>query len=175
MIRNLFHSPKERSIAIGIWTTCFTLGGVLGPLVGGLLLQHFWWGSVFLVGVPVMATLCSSVRSPARVPGNHGHAVDIPSVAMSMIALLAIAYGVKHLAESGVTATAVAPFVVGGPLAGRSSSGNAGWLHRWSISRPVQERAFTAALGANMMALFAWVWRIPAYREISSLSSACRP
>ena len=48
MIRNLFHSPKERSIAIGIWTTCFTLGGVLGPLVGGLLLQHFWWGSVFL-------------------------------------------------------------------------------------------------------------------------------
>ena len=66
MIRNLFHSPRERSIAIGIWTTCFTLGGVLGPLVGGLLLQYFWWGSVFLVAVPVMAALV--VLGPIFLP-----------------------------------------------------------------------------------------------------------
>jgi MFS transporter, DHA2 family, multidrug resistance protein len=158
MIRNLFHSPRERSFAIGIWTTCFTLGGVLGPLVGGLLLQHFWWGSVFLVGVPVMATLV--FLGPIFLPEFReadGHAVDVPSVAMSMVALLAIAYGVKHLAESGITAIAVAAFMVGGSV---------GWafiLRQSRLTAPLvdlslfRNGAFTAALGANMMALFAWV------------------
>ncbi|HEV7369481.1 MFS transporter [Arenibaculum sp.] len=158
MIRNLFHSPRERSIAIGIWTTCFTLGGVLGPLVGGLLLQHLWWGSVFLVAVPVMAAL--AVLGPIFLPEvreDDGHAVDVPSVAMSVTALLATAYGVKHLAETGVTMTAAAVFVLGGIV---------GWAfvrRQGRLAAPLvdlglfRNGAFAAALGANMMALFAWV------------------
>lgn len=158
MIRNLFQSPRERALAIGVWTTCFTLGGVLGPLVGGLLLEHFWWGSVFLVGVPVMALLI--MLGPVFLPEfreSGGHAVDVPSVAMSVVALLAIAYGVKHSAESGITIAMVAAFSLGGSV---------GWAfirrqHR--LTSPLvdlalfRNGAFTAALGANMMALFAWV------------------
>jgi len=158
MIRNLFHSPRERTIAIGMWTTCFTLGGVLGPLVGGLLLQYFWWGSVFLIAVPVMVGLL--VLGPIFLPEfreSDAHVVDVPSVAMSMVALLAIAYGVKHLAESGLTIAAAAAFLLGGVV---------GWkfIHRQAqLTAPLvdlglfRNGAFTAALGANMMALFAWV------------------
>jgi DHA2 family multidrug resistance protein-like MFS transporter len=158
MIRNLFHSPKERSTAIGIWTTCFTLGGVLGPLAGGLLLQHFWWGSVFLIGVPVMALLV--VLGPFFLPEAReagGHAIDGPSVALSMIALLAIAYGVKQLAESGITPAATAAFVIGG-LVGRTFIRRQGRLASPLVDLGLFRNApFTAALGANAMALFAWV------------------
>ncbi|MBD9528708.1 MFS transporter [Paracoccus sp. PAR01] len=158
MIRSLFLLPRQRSVAIGIWTTCFTLGGVLGPLVGGLLLQHFWWGSVFLVGVPVMALLL--VLGPIFLPevrGSDDYAVDMPSVVLSMAAVLAIAYAVKHLAEVGVTATTSVAFLVGVV---------AGWAfirRQARLKAPLvdlglfRNSAFRAALGANMMALFAWV------------------
>src|SRR5688500_17815093 len=54
LIRNMFLDEKERTFAIGVWATGYSVGAAVGPLVGGLLLQHFWWGSVFLAGVPVM-------------------------------------------------------------------------------------------------------------------------
>src|SRR5215475_364652 len=57
LIRNMFHDPRQRTTAIGIWTTSFSIGGILGPLLGGVLLAHFWWGSVFLLAVPTMALL----------------------------------------------------------------------------------------------------------------------
>ena len=87
---------------------------MLGPLVGGLLLQYFWWGSVFLVAVPVMAALV--VLGPIFLPEfreSESHAIDVPSVAMSMVALLAIAYGVKHVAEGRATIAAAAAFLLG--------------------------------------------------------------
>jgi MFS transporter, DHA2 family, multidrug resistance protein len=57
LIRNMFLDATERTKAIGIWAASFSAGAALGPLVGGILLEHFWWGSVFLVAVPVMALL----------------------------------------------------------------------------------------------------------------------
>ena len=57
LIRNMFHEPKQRTAAIGVWITSYSVGAAIGPLVGGVLLQHFWWGSVFLAGVPVMLLL----------------------------------------------------------------------------------------------------------------------
>jgi len=117
--------------AIGIWTVCFTLGGVLDPLVGGLLLQHFWRGSVFLLGVPVMAALV--VLGPIFLPEFRkpdGLDADFLSVAMSMVALLAMAYGVKHVGEGGVTAAVAVAFVIGGSSAGRSFAVRTDWLLR---------------------------------------------
>ncbi|WP_338446950.1 MFS transporter [Pelagerythrobacter marensis] len=158
LIRNLFHSPEQRGLAIGIWTTCFTLGGVLGPPVGGFLLQHFWWGSVFLIGVPVMAALI--LLGPVFLPEcreEDGETVDYPSVFLSMTSLLAIAYGVKHIAEAGVTAMAAAILGFGAAV---------GWVfvrRQKRLEAPLVDLAlfrcpsFTAALGANTMALFAWV------------------
>ena len=57
LIRNMFLDDHERSVAIGIWIASFSVGGTIGPLIGGVLLEHFWWGSVFLVSVPVMVLL----------------------------------------------------------------------------------------------------------------------
>jgi len=158
MIRNLFHTPRERSMAIGLWTTCFTLGGVLGPLVGGFLLEQFWWGSVFLVGVPVMAALL--VLGPVFLPEAReaeGHRVDPTSVVLSMTAVLAIAYGVKQLAENGLSTPSLSALTAGlavGVL----------FLRRQAlVPNPLidlhlfKSRAFSGALIANTMALFAWV------------------
>src|SRR5438093_4167997 len=66
LIRNMFHDPQQRTVAIGVWITSYSAGAALGPLLGGLLLQYFWWGSVFLLGVPVMALLL--VLGPRLLP-----------------------------------------------------------------------------------------------------------
>ncbi|GAA5137368.1 MFS transporter [Pseudonocardia adelaidensis] len=102
LLRSLFTDPAQRTVAIGLWVTTFSVGTVLGPLVAGLLLQHFWWGSVFLLNLPVMAALLvvgprllPEVRDPA--PGRF----DVPGAALSVVAVLAVIYGVKRSAESG--------------------------------------------------------------------------
>src|SRR2546425_12101966 len=66
LIRNMFRDSGERRFAIGVWITSYSAGGAIGPLVGGILLEHFWWGSVFLAGVPVMALLLAV--GPALLP-----------------------------------------------------------------------------------------------------------
>src|SRR5690606_16390750 len=66
LIRNMFLDEAQRGFAIGVWVAAFSAGGILGPLFGGLLLEHFWWGSVFLIAVPVMALLL--VLGPILLP-----------------------------------------------------------------------------------------------------------
>jgi DHA2 family multidrug resistance protein-like MFS transporter len=62
LIRNMFRDPRQRSLAIGVWMTSFTAGFLIGPVLGGALLGLFWWGSVFLMGVPVMVCCWCSYR-----------------------------------------------------------------------------------------------------------------
>jgi DHA2 family multidrug resistance protein-like MFS transporter len=66
LIRHMFLDPSQRTFAIGIWIMSFSAGAAIGPLVGGALLEHFWWGSAFLVGVPVMVSCWPSGRSCCR-------------------------------------------------------------------------------------------------------------
>ncbi|MFJ9468911.1 MFS transporter [Streptomyces caniferus] len=102
LIRNLFHDPKERSLAIGIWGAMASAGMAVGPVLGGFLLGHFWWGSVFLINLPVMALL---VAVGARVipesrnpdPGPW----DIPSVLMALVGIVAVVYAIKEAAVEG--------------------------------------------------------------------------
>ena len=68
LIRNMFHDSGQRTFAIGMWITAYSLGGALGPLLGGVLLEFFWWGSVFLLAVPVMALLL--VLGPVVLPSS---------------------------------------------------------------------------------------------------------
>jgi DHA2 family multidrug resistance protein-like MFS transporter len=102
LIRNMFLDAEERRFAIGVWVTSYSVGGAIGPLIGGILLQYFWWGSVFLIGVPVMLLLLAV--GPALLPEyrDPGAArLDVLSAALSLTAVLAMIYGLKQTAEHG--------------------------------------------------------------------------
>jgi DHA2 family multidrug resistance protein-like MFS transporter len=99
LIRTMFDDPGQRTFAIGIWVTSYSAGAAIGPLAGGALLEQFWWGSVLLLGVPVMAlTLALGPRllPESRKPGSGR--LDLVSAALSLLAVLAVIYGLKQLA-----------------------------------------------------------------------------
>ncbi|WP_405896897.1 MFS transporter [Streptomyces sp. NBC_00727] len=104
LIRNLFHDPRERSLAIGIWGAMASAGAAVGPVVGGFLLEHFWWGSVFLINLPVMAVLVAvgvkmipESKNPAPGPW------DLPSVGLSLVGMIGVVYAVKEMAAHGAS------------------------------------------------------------------------
>ena len=103
LIRNMFHDPAQRTFAISVWVMSYSAGAAVGPLIGGVLLEHFWWGSVFLINVPVMLLLLAA--GPLLLPefrDPHAGRLDLLSAAQSMIAVLAVIYGLKHIAEHGL-------------------------------------------------------------------------
>lgn len=158
LIRGLFHDPRQRSVAISVWTTCFTLGGVAGPIIGGVLLAHFHWGSVFLIGVPVMLMLLvlGPILLPeCREPGRRR--LDLVSATQVVATVLATVWGLKQWAEQGSTLAAGAAITAGvviGAFFVRRQTRLPDPLIQPSLLR---DGAFTAALAANTVALFAWV------------------
>ena len=118
LIRNMFHDEHQRQFAIGVWIASFSIGGAIGPLVGGVVLQWFHWGSVFLVAVPVMVLLL--LLGPMLLPeykDPDAGRLDPLSVALSLVAVLSTIYGLKRLAEHGLHWPAVA-FVLLGVVVG---------------------------------------------------------
>ncbi|MET9216704.1 MULTISPECIES: MFS transporter [unclassified Nocardia] len=118
LIRSMFQDARQRTLAIGVWSAMAGGGAAAGPLVGGWLLEHFWWGSVFLVNLPVMLVLLAlaPVLIPESRDPNPGR-FDALSAVLSMLALVPVVYAVKETAAHG---PAVAPLLVGlaGVLAG---------------------------------------------------------
>src|ERR687891_537642 len=103
LIRNMFEDDQQRTVAIGVWITSFSVGAAIGPLVGGVLLESFHWGSVFLLAVPVMALLLAI--GPELLPEDKGPKpgrLDLASAALSLIAVLAVIYGIKAIATDGI-------------------------------------------------------------------------
>ena len=103
LIRNMFHDEHERQFAIGVWIASFSVGGAIGPLVGGVVLQFFWWGSVFLVAVPVMALLL--LLGPTLLPEyrdpNAGR-LDPSAWRSRWWRCSPTIYGLKQIAEHGL-------------------------------------------------------------------------
>lgn len=106
---------EERPKAIAVWAAFAGVGGALGPISSGLLLDHFWWGSVFLVNLPIIAVLLVGsivVLPTSRDP--HGHALDLVGAALSIVALGSFVFGVIEGPERGWTDPAtLAGFVIG--------------------------------------------------------------
>src|SRR5918995_1129543 len=103
LIRNMFLDPGQRTTAIGVWITSYSVGGAIGPLLGGVLLEYFWWGSVFLIGVPVMVLLLAV--GPVLLPEYRDPTTGLPdlsSALLSLAAVLLVIYGLKRIAEHGV-------------------------------------------------------------------------
>ncbi|MFF4256007.1 MFS transporter [Streptomyces sp. NPDC001663] len=114
LIRTMFTDPGQRAKAIGMWSGVMTAGIALGSVMSGVLVQYFWWGSVFLVNLPAMALLL--VLGPFLLPEsrdpNPGR-FDWPSVPLSMAAVLPVIYGLKEIPSEGWHAEYVVSITVG--------------------------------------------------------------
>jgi DHA2 family multidrug resistance protein-like MFS transporter len=114
LISNMFANARQRGIAIGIWMSCFMVGAAIGPVVGGLLLHWFWWGSAFLIGLPVMLLLV--VAAPILLPEFRfpdAGRLDPISVALSLATMLPVVYGIKKIAHDGLSTLALLSIAVG--------------------------------------------------------------
>lgn len=114
LISNMFKDSKQRATAISVWMVCFSSGAVIGPAVGGILLEYFWWGSVFLLGVPVMLLLL--VTGPWLLPeyrNSESKKLDPISVILSFGSLLPLIYGLKDMAKEGISFLAALLSIIG--------------------------------------------------------------
>ncbi|NKY35311.1 MFS transporter [Nocardia speluncae] len=153
LISNMFTDARQRASAIGLWATMFALGMAAGPIVGGILVAHFWWGAVFLLAVPVsVATL---VAAPALLPEfrNDTSRLDLWSVALSLAALLPAIFAIKHAAAHGIDAQVLAAAALGG-------AGTIAFVRRQlRLREPLldirlfTDRSFSAALSVLLIGL----------------------
>ncbi|MGO4740970.1 MFS transporter [Bosea sp. 2KB_26] len=114
LITNMFADPRQRALGFGIWTTMFALGMALGPVVGGVMLEHFWWGAAFLIAVPVVGLLL--LLAPVLLPEYRASQVgrlDLASVGLSLAAMLPVVYGIKQVAKDGFELHPVGAIAVG--------------------------------------------------------------
>ncbi|MEV0215764.1 MFS transporter [Micromonospora sp. NPDC050695] len=158
LVRNMFHDARQRGTAIGIWTATLTGGIAIGPVLSGVLLEHFWWGSIFLINIPAMLMLL--LLAPVLVPEFRNPAAgrfDLVSAVLSLGALLPVIYGIKEMARDGVDVARVLA-VVAGVLIG------ALFLHRQRTrAYPMidlalfRRRGFAGSLAVNLLAMFALV------------------
>jgi MFS transporter, DHA2 family, multidrug resistance protein len=110
----MFQDPKQRSLAVGWWIAAFSAGSAVGPVFGGILLERYWWGSVFLLALPVMAALV--VLGPRILPEYRdpdARSLDLPSAGLSLLALLAFIFALKDLAQNGFGPVPVAAIALG--------------------------------------------------------------
>lgn len=156
LISAMFTDSKQRATAIAVWMSAFLVGGSAGPIVGGVMLENFWWGSVFLLGVPVMVVLL--ITGPMLLPesrsGESGP-LDLVSVGLSIAAILPAVYGLKELASAGVGASAVLALIIGATaglvFVRRQRSLIARTGQPLVDLRPFHNRAFTTALALLLL------------------------
>jgi DHA2 family multidrug resistance protein-like MFS transporter len=158
LIRNMFVDPRQRAMAIGVWAAVFSAGTALGPVLGGVLLERFWWGSVFLLGVPVMVALLA--LGPVLLPefrDPEAGRLDLISAVLSLVGVLAVIYGLKQIAEHG-WGSRPALFIVAGVSVGVVFLRRQRTLADPLIDlRLFRVPAFSASLATETLAVFAWV------------------
>lgn len=155
LIRSMFEDPKQRTIAIGIWIASFSTGGAIGPVIGGIILEYFQWGAVFLVSIPIMALLL--ILGPILLPefkDPKAGRIDLVSALMSLAAILAIVYGIKTIAHEGLSQMPLI-FVVVGAIIGRAFIQRQKKLKRPFIDVSLfKEQKFSTAIMLHLLAAF---------------------
>jgi DHA2 family multidrug resistance protein-like MFS transporter len=159
LIRRAFTEPKERTMAVGAFAGVAGLAVGLGPVIGGALLDHFWWGSVFMINVPLMALAClaGAVVLPESRDPMSGR-LDLLSVPLSVAGVLGLVYAVKEAAAHGPDEARIHVSAVIGVLA------LAAFLVRQTrLAEPLidirlfRDAAFTGSVGTTTFAMFALV------------------
>lgn len=170
LIRNIFQDPAQRRRAISVWAAAFAGGAGLGPVVGGLLLEHFWWGSVFLINLPVMALLLFA--GPFLLPESKDPdpgPFDVLSALMLIAAVLALIFGIKGAGKHGWDVGPIASLLVGVLLAVLFA------IRQRSLAHPMldiglfRSLPFTVAVFANIAGVFAMtgvLYFFPQYVQI---------
>ncbi|MFG3257009.1 MFS transporter [Streptomyces sp. NPDC048172] len=157
VLSELFPDPKQRARAIGIFAAAFAAGFGIGPVVGGALLGQFWWGSVFLVNLPVIAVFL--VLAPVllrEVRATRTGRIDLVSVVASAGGLLLTIYGIKHLAADGFSAVPVVTGLLGLAVLAFFA------LRQRHLEHPLidfslfRDRTFTIAIVTGLLPLVAW-------------------
>ncbi|GAB4097136.1 MFS transporter [Brachybacterium horti] len=158
LIRNIFTDAEERRLAIAIWAAGFSGGSALGPIIGGLLLEHFWWGSVFLLALPMLVPLL--VLAPRLVPESRDPRpgpVDPASIALVMATMIPLVWAIKTFAHDGVTVGVVL-------AAGLGLLSGLAFVRRQLVRRdPMLDvrlfavPAFSASIAANLLSVFSLV------------------
>lgn len=156
LLRNIFPDPTERTRAIAVWSAAAGGGAAVGPLVGGVLLENFAWGSVFLINVPVMAALVVSgmwLLPESRDP--HPGRFDLVSAGLSMVAIVPVVWAIKHTVASGADAAGgcalLAGLVGGWAFVRRQRRLEVPLIDVSLFARP----AFSGSVFAGFMAVFA--------------------
>ena len=155
LIFSMFQDPKQRAVAIGVWISAFSAGSAIGPVLGGIMLEYFWWGSVFLLSLPVMGLLL--VLGPIVLPefrDPDAGRLDVASAVMSLVAVLAVIFGLKQIAQDGF-----GPLPVGSVLIGLAL-GAAFVRRQFTLADPMIDLrlfripAFSASLAVNFLSIF---------------------
>ena len=170
LMRNLFTDARQRTFAIAIWASGFSAGAAAGPIIGGWLLEHFWWGSVFLMAAPV--SLAVMVAAPLLLPESkdpNPGPLDLRSVAMSFLAMFPFVYGVKTVAEHGATWAAAAALAFGALMAVLFVRRQRRLEHPLLDLRLFGLRRFSASLATNFFIVFAMIsslFLLPQYLQL---------
>ncbi|MEV6769512.1 MFS transporter [Nocardia sp. NPDC051030] len=155
LIFTMFRDPAQRSVAVGVWVGSYSVGGSIGPLAGGLMLEHFWWGAVFLLAVPVMVLLL--ILAPRVLPefrDPDAGRLDLISAAMCTGAVLTVVFGMKKVAQDGPGTLAL------GALAAGLMIGVLFVRRQLTAAEPMLDLrlfrlgSFRTALAINMVAIF---------------------
>ena len=158
LIFAMFNDPRERTIAIGVWIGAFSAGSAVGPILGGVVLEFFWWGAAFLLALPVMALLL--ILGPRVLPEYRdpdAGRLDLLSAGMSLVAILSLVYGLKAVVQDGFGTIPAVAILVG------LAVGYA-WVRRQRrLADPMIDvslfriRAFNVALSINFLSIFVMV------------------
>ncbi|WP_326764785.1 MFS transporter [Streptomyces sp. NBC_01591] len=160
ILRQVFPDRRERAVAIGVWTAVAAVGAATGPVIGGFLVEHFWWGSVFLINVPLMALVLPVGR--LLLPesrGSHDGPWDVLGALMAAAAVLGVVLGVKRAGtgEGVLSPATLAPLLIGAVLlivfVRRQKRRAHPLVDIGLFARP----AFSAAVGCIVLAMLALV------------------
>src|SRR6266540_2956996 len=155
LIFSMFPDPRQRTTAIGIWITSFSAGGAIGPVAGGVLLENFWWGSVFLLALPVMALLL--LLGPRLLPeyrAPDAGRLDLTSAGLSLVAVLAVVFGLKQIAQDGLGWLAVSSVLAGLGVGVVFARRQLRLPDPMIDLRLFRIRAFSASLATNLLGIF---------------------